>query len=211
MRLGLLGPLLGPSPEDDAPLEQALRFLLHDVAVDRAIYLGIDPALDRVVHRWAAGLVGGDPGDAALFSRAAAQCATASADEIAAFLEAERERRTLKVFESLPGDGTRVIELLGDKVVVMIYDKAHFDEEDILPASVLVFGKSDEPVIKQVGSRWFLSPGSFKTAGVMTLEDSEEGIQLAVFDESGKEIERQLLRVGRGAKLKVSGAAGADS
>jgi hypothetical protein len=207
MRLGLLG----PSPENDAPLEQAARFLLHELAVDRAIYLGIDPALDRVVHRWAERLVEGDPGDAALFSRAAARCAVATAQEIEAFLEAERERRTLKVFESLPGDGTRVIELLGDKVVVMIYDKAHFDEEDILPASVLVFGKSEEPVVKQVGSRWFLAPGSFMGGGVMTLEDSEEGIRLAMFDEHLKEQGQELLRVGRGAKLKVSGAAGADS
>src|SRR5262245_32974476 len=125
MRLGLLG----PSPEDDAPLEQAARFLLQDIAVDRAIYLGIDPALDRVVHRWAERLVDGDPADSALFSRAAARCAVATAEQIEAFLEAERERRTLKVFESLPGDGTRVIELLGDKVVVMIYDKAHLDRK----------------------------------------------------------------------------------
>jgi hypothetical protein len=202
MRLGLLGPVR----EAEAALERGVRFLFQDVAVDRAIYLGVDAALDRVVRRWAEELVGGDPDEHAVFRRAAERCSRASAGEIDAFLEAERKRRALKVFESLPGDGTRVIELLNGKVVVMIYDKAHLDEEDILPASVLVFGKSDTPLVKQIGSRWFLSPGPLTESGVMTLEDHEDGIHAALFDPSGNELKRELLVGARGAKLKVSGA-----
>lgn len=205
MRLGLLG----PAPENDAALERGARFLLHDVGVDRAIYLGIDPVLDRVVHSWAARVVGGDPDDAAVWSRAALQCARGTPEQIEAFLEAERERRSLQIFESLPDAGTRVIELLGGKVVVMIYDKAHLDEEDILPASVLVFGKSDEPLVKQVGSRWFLSPGGFGRGGIMTLEDHDDVIHVTSFDVDGRELDRQQLRSTRGPKLKVSGAGGA--
>jgi hypothetical protein len=205
MRLGLLAPA---NQHEDA-LERGARFLLEDIGVDRAIYLGIDAGLDGVVRRWAERVVGGDPDDAALYSRAAERCARASSAEIEAFLGAERERRALKVFESLPGDGTRVIELLNGKVVVMIYDKAHLDEEDILSASLLIFGKSDTPLVKQIGSRWFLSPGSFESAGVMTLEDHVDGIHVTLFDRDGVELSRQLILASRNAKLKVSGASGA--
>lgn len=134
-------------------------------------------------------------------------CASASPAQIDAFLSAEHERRALKVFQSLPGDGTRVIELLNGKVVVMIYDKAHLDEEDILSASVLVFGKSDAAMVKQIGSRWFLSPGPVE-AGVMTLEDQDDGIHVVRFDGVGRELSRELLLGARATKLKVKSASG---
>jgi len=200
MRLGLLG----PAQDHEHALERAARFLRQDIAVERAIYLGIDSTLDRVVRRWAEQLVGGDPDESASWSRAAERCARASHQAIDAFLDAERERRGLKVFESLPGDGTRVIEILNGKVAVMIYDKADLDEEDILPASVLVFGKSRDPLVKQVGSRWFLSPGSFDSGGVMTLEDHEDGIHLTLFDPDCREQRRELLIAARGTKLMVT-------
>ena len=64
-----------------------------------SIYLGVDAALDSVVRSWAEKLVGGDPGDPALWRRAADQCASASAAQIDAFLSAEQERRALKLFQ----------------------------------------------------------------------------------------------------------------
>lgn len=200
MRLGLLG----PAQNHEAALERAARFLRHDIAVDRAIYLGIDAALDQVIRRWAERLVSGDPEERALWSRAAERCSRASFQEIDAFLDGERQRRGLKVFQSLPGDGTRVIEILNGKVAVMIYDKSDLDEEDILPASLLVFGKSREPLVKQVGSRWFVSPGSFGNGGTMTLEDHEDGIHLTLFDRDCKELGRELLIAARATKLKVT-------
>ena len=200
MRLGLLG----PARNQDAALERAARFLRQDIAVDRAIYLGVDAAMDGVIRRWAEELVGGDPADSALWRRAAERCVGATPRQIDEFLEAERERRGLKVFQSLPGDGTRVIEILNGKVAVMIYDKADLDEEDILPASLLVFGKSQEPLVKQVGSRWFLSPGSFGDAGILILEDHEDGIHLTQFDGACREQARELLLASRTPKLKVT-------
>jgi hypothetical protein len=203
MRLGLLG----PAGARESDLARGARFLYEDAEVDRAIYLGVDAALDSVVRSWAEKLVGGDPGDPALWRRAAERCVSASPVQIDAFLSAEQERRGLELFQSLPGDGTRVIELLNGKVVVMIYDKAHLDEEDILSASVLVFGKSDAPLVKQIGTRWFLSPGPVE-GGVMTLEDQEDGIHVARFDGAGRELSRELLLGARATKLKVKSASG---
>jgi hypothetical protein len=202
MRLGLLG----PAEDREEALERAVEFLFQDVAVDRAVYLGIDHALDRVVRNWAERLVGADPDDSAIWKRAVRACASATPQEIDSFLVAERERRALSVFESLPGDGKCVIELLNGKIAVMTHDKADFDEEDILPASLLVFGKSVQPLVKQVGSRWFLAPGHLGDFGVMTLEDHDDGIHLTLFDSAGREVRRERLIATRQAKLRVSGA-----
>jgi hypothetical protein len=200
MRLGVLGPAI----DHEADLDAAAHFLLHEVGADRAVYLGIDGMLDRVVRRWAEQLVGAAPDDAALWSRAAERCLTADATQIDRFLEAERERRSLKIFESLPGDDTRAIEILNGRVAVMIYDKARLDEEDIAAASLLVFGKSNAPLVEQIGSRWFLSPGPFSGGGVLVLEDRDEGIHLTLFDARGREQARERLTAERPAKPELA-------
>ena len=103
----------------------------------------------------------------------------------------------------LPGVGSRSVELLNGKVVVLIYDKAHLDEEDIVAASLLVFGKSSEVMLKQVGPRWFLSPGN---QGAMILEDRDDGIHLSVYSPDLQELKSQSLELGRGTRMRVQGA-----
>lgn len=205
MRLALLGPAEG---QVDA-LGAAARFVLDTRRVDRAVYLGVDGALDAVVSSWAVDLVGEDPSEERVFSRAVRHSLRAGPEEIDRYIEAERARARLRSFESLPEVDTRVIEMLGGALVVMIYDKALLDEEDMLPARILVFGKSRASVVKQVGQRWFLSPGSFAPAGdggLMTLEDLDEGVFLTCYDKALGEIRTERIAVPRGAKLKVSGA-----
>lgn len=201
MRLGLLG----PAHEREDALEDAVEFLLREAGVDRAVYLGVDRALDAVIHRRAERLVGAAPDDASLWQRATDRCARATPAEIDAYLGAERERRALSIFESLPDDGTRLIELLDGKVLVMIHDKGKLDEDDILPASLIAFGRSRQPLVRQVGSRWFLSPGSLEDFGIMTLEDSDDGIHLALFDRTRQEVRRERLLAARGARVRVAG------
>ena len=201
MQLGLLGPSIG----HDQALERAAEFLHKERGVDRAIYLGVDNSLDKIVRGWAQRLVGTDPGQSALWQRATERCLSADAEKIEAFIRSERECQRLKVFESLPGESTRAIELLNGKVAVLIYDKAYLDEEDILPATLLVFGKSEEALVKRVGRRWFISPGSFDRAGVMILDDHDSGIHLTLFDRELKETERSRLSTSRGVRLRVSG------
>ena len=202
MQLGLLGPSSG----HDQALERAAEFLHKERGVDRALYLGVDNCLDRIVSGWAAKLVGADPDQSALWTRVTEQCLHGSAEQIEGFIERERERQRLKVFESLPGESTRAIELLNGKVAVLIYDKAYLDEEDILPATLLVFGKSREALVRRVGRRWFVSPGSFSEAGVMIVDDHDNGIHVTHFDRQLKEKKRLRLSTSRGVRLRVSGA-----
>lgn len=201
MQLGLLGPSMG----HDQALERAAEFLHKERRVDRVVYLGVDNSLETIVRRWAERLVGADPQQSAIWTRATERCLTGTADEIEHFIASERERQSLKLFESLPGETTRAIELLNGKVAVLIYDKAYLDEEDILPATLLVFGKSHEALVKRVGRRWFVSPGSFADAGLMVLDDHDGGIHLTTFDKQLKEKQRSRLSTSRGVRLRVSG------
>ncbi len=199
MRLGLLGPADG----DLVALRRTAQHLLDEQAIDRAVYLGKDRALDDVVAEWAGDLVGADPTDDALWHRAAQVCAGGSSDQIREFLKAESGRQRLARFEVLPGVGSRSVELMNGKLVVLIYDKAHLDEEDIVAASLLVFGKSPSLMLKQVGPRWFISPGAH---GALVLEDLDDGIQVTAYDRDLKQVEAVTLELARGTRMRVQGA-----
>jgi hypothetical protein len=195
--------LLGPAEGHIAALEAAARFVASTKSVDRAVYLGVDGALDAIVKGWAADLVGENPSEQGVWRRAVRACLRADAPAIDRYLEAERGRRELRIFESLPDAETRVVEMLGGALAVLIHDKGHLNEEDMLPARLLLFGKSKPAVVKQVGQRWFVSPGSFEEAGIMMLDDTDDGILLTQFDGACREVRTEKLSTNRATKLKV--------
>jgi hypothetical protein len=204
MRIGLLG----PSDGDVAALGRASEFVLNSARVQRAIYLGVDGALDRAVAAWARKLVGGvDPSDDAAWRRAVDTALDGTAAEIDRFVAQERARHRLRALEALPDAFSRTMEMVGDRVAVLIHDKAALDEEDILAASILVFGKSDTPLIKKVGSRWFVSPGPLgaQGGGIAVLEDDGAEVVLTFYDLGGRETAREILSIARATKMHVQG------
>lgn len=202
MRLGILGPALGDLPA----LARGAQHLLDSAQVDRVIYVGNDDALDRVVASWARSIAGANPSDAALFDRAADRCAHGSAADIDEFVAGERALRRLRVLMSVP-PGHRSIEILDRHVVLFVYDKATLDTEDIGAAHVLVFGRSDEPLIRRVGSRTFVAPGPVGgAAGLVILQDGASGLQIEVRAVEGSVVAADVHVLGTGAgKLKVQG------
>ncbi|HVU05105.1 MAG TPA: hypothetical protein VHE30_25320 [Polyangiaceae bacterium] len=199
MRLALLGPAEGRT---DA-LEAAAHYVLSARNVDRAVYLGVDGALDALIGRLASELVGENPSAEAVWGRSVRACLHADSGTIDRYLEAERQRAALRLFESLPDAETRAVEMLGGALILMIHDKAQLNEEDMLPARLLLFGKSKTPVIKQVGQRWFLSPGELGDAGLMLLDDDDDGILLTQCDARGTVLRQERLAMSRGTKLRV--------
>ena len=204
MRLGLLGPAEG----DVQGLGRAAEFLLTTAKVSRAVYLGVDPSLDKAVAAWARRLVGDDPSDDAAWKRAAEIALTGTPGEIDHFVAIERARMRLKALETLPHGG-RTIEMVGDRVAILIHDKAQLDEEDILAANLLVFGRSAEPLVKKIGTRWFVSPGQLGTkgGGIAILDDEEPEVVCTVYDGHGKQTARETLTVARATKIRVQGGA----
>ncbi len=203
MRLGLLGPSKG----NPATLGRAAEFILEVAHVDRAVYLGDDGALDSAVTRWAERLVGPDPSDDGAFRRAAVLALGGTAPDIDKFIVAERARLRLRSLESLPRGAARTIEMIGDRVAVLIHDKANLDEEDILSANILVYGKSAEPLVKKIGARWFVSPGMMGCpgGGVAVIEDKDESIIAEIFDDTGARKHTESLDVTRKTTTRVQG------
>lgn len=208
MRLGVIG----PCNEDLVALATAAQVLVDRARVERVLYLGKDDALDRVVEAWAAEIVGANPDEAVLFARAAVACVKASAEEIDAFVASERARRRLRIYSTVPAPPGRTVELFDGRIAVFVYDKATLDEDDIAGASLMVFGRSDRPLVHRVGSRTFISPGPLGQPGgsVVVLDDeSEPGIRIDMLDLEGNVVstERIESRAPRAAgKLKVQGA-----
>jgi hypothetical protein len=205
MRLGLLG----PAGTDVGALGRAAEFLLNGARVHRAIYLGNDGALDRAVAAWARKLVGDDPSDDGAWRRAADIALSGSAEQLDKFVATERARLRLKSLEALPEEISRTIEMVGDRVAVLIHDKAMLDEEDILAANLLFFGKSDGPLIRKIGARWFVTPGPIgcEGGGIAVLDDEKDDITITIYDSSGKATQKEALSVQRATKMRVQGDA----
>jgi hypothetical protein len=203
MRLGLLG----PAGTDVGALGRAAEFLLNGARVHRAIYLGNDGALDRAVAAWARKLVGDDPSDDGAWKRAAEIALEGSAEQLDKFVSTERARLRLKSLEALPEEISRTIEMVGDRVAVLIHDKALLDEEDILAANLLFFGKSDGPLIRKIGARWFVTPGPIgcEGGGIAVLDDEKDDITITIYDSTGKPTQKEALSVSRAPKMRVQG------
>lgn len=203
MRVGILG------PTDDAQvLREACQFLLGDAGVDQAIYLGTNDAVDRVVSEWSAETMGdGNTGDAehAFLDRAKRLALDGSGAQIRALLEADAQLRRLRALHRLPPPPARAIEMIEDRMVVAVHDKAVLDEEDIANAHVIVYGKSQEPVFKRFGPRCFFSPGPLDSRKVGILEVHGDGrTTVGLYEPSGAPLWREALQ-GRTAKIMVSG------
>lgn len=200
MRIAFLGPCDG----DVGALARAARSALVELGIDRAIYLGTDDALDAVAFAWAEMLGALDPLEARV-----ADLVEADADTIDAALVAERLRTRLSSLHAVAGPGLRAIEILHDRVLLLVDDKRELDEEDLLPASFIVFGKG-EPLIRRVGSRVFFCPGSpaRRSEGLLVLDEGQgAGTVLATLhDIDGAVVSRELLDTARSVKMKVQGA-----
>ncbi|MRG91761.1 hypothetical protein [Polyangium spumosum] len=205
MRLGILG----PANRDLPALGRAARLLLDEVEVDKLIYLSDDGALDLVAKAWGYRLVDANPGEDFTFARAALRCARATPEEIDAFVAAERTRLGLRALTSIPSRQLRSIELLDGRVAVFVYDKGILDQDDIAAASLLVYGRSQEPTMKRIGSRMFLSPGPIGApgGGMGVLEEVPSGgVRVEIRNTSGAVTAEDVLGGGPslpGIKMRV--------
>jgi hypothetical protein len=198
--------LLGPSDGDTAALARATVAALDRLEADRVVYLAADGALDAVAAAWAE-LIGAErPLDERV-----AHLLDGAAAAVSAEVERERARRRLERLHALPAAGSRTLELLYDRVVLLVDDKSVLDEEDLLPASIIVFGRGD-PTVRRVGTRVFLAPGHVtkRDQGILLLEEVVGGtpaIRATFCDVDGNERHRENIDAQRAARLRVHGAA----
>ncbi|MGF1465721.1 MAG: hypothetical protein ACFCGT_06275 [Sandaracinaceae bacterium] len=201
MRLGLLGPSQG----DEDAIRDAVEFLLGDAEVDEALYLGEDDgALERVLSAVAKDLFGGPPSDDTFLDRAAELGARGTPEQIDALLEADASLRRLATIRKLPPSPTRAVEMLADRIMLAVHDKAVLDEEDIANAHLIVYGRSEQASLRRFGPRAFLTPGPLTARKVLLIDVEEQGLlTVSLFETTGLPVWRET--VGRKtARVQVS-------
>jgi hypothetical protein len=198
MRIGLMGPAEG----DEGAFRESAEFLLGDAAVDKVIYLGQDDVASRVAEAWAREIAG--EGGLTFEDRAAALAVSGSPDAIASLLRADVQVRRLAGICTLPSGPARAIEMLDDRIVLLVHDKSVLDEEDIANASVVVYGLGKEMLLKRFGHRYFFTPGPLRAQKVGVLEREDDGrIAVAGYDPKGAPLFREVL-AGKSVKLTVA-------
>jgi hypothetical protein len=190
MRLGLLGPAAGALDM----LRESVEFLVGDAAVDQVIYLGNDDAIERVLAAWAEELFGGEPSEDAFLERVAALAPRGEAGELERLLTADAAVQRLGAVRCLPPPPARAVEMLGDRIVLLVHDKAHLDEDDIANANLVVYGRSPAADLKRFGHRYFFTPGPMREGriGVVDLEDDGR-IAVSLYDPGGVPHLREIL------------------
>ena len=171
------------------------------------VYLGVDGALDDVVEGWLEHLGAAAPLSLRLRMEPVVDGdATAIDEEIAR----EEARLRLQRLHALPAEQSRAIEMVHDRLLLMIDDKTLLDEEDLLPASIIVFGRGD-PATRRVGSRVFLCPGmpTKRVEGMLLLDEgigTTSGLTVMHCDVDGNVVQREFIEATKSLKLRVQGA-----
>lgn len=186
MRIGLLGPT-----DDEAAFREAALFLLGDAEADQVVFLGDGETAERAIATWSREL-GSDP-EIAFLDRAAALAARGTPDQLLALLEKDAELTRLAAIRKLPPPPARAVEMVDDRMVLFVYDKAILDEEDIANAHLIVYGKASESDLRRFGRRAFFTPGPLAGGRVGVLESSEDGVTIALYDLGGVPLWREAL------------------
>jgi hypothetical protein len=195
MRIGLVG----PAEEDPALLREAGEFLLGDCGVEQAFYLGLPATLDKVLAHWRAEVSRGVSDEEAFLTQALELALGSESSAIRALLARDQERQRLSALRAVPAPPARAVELFDDKVVLFVHDKAQLDQEDIVNAFLIVYGRSKQGAMHRFGPRTFFTPGPLKQGRVAVLERDPEGhLVIASFDpRTGEPRGRELLPVRR--------------
>lgn len=172
MRIGLIGPAAGNA----TLLREAAEFLLSDCEVDQAIYLGEDDAAQQVARIWGEEIMGGDASEEGFLQEAKRLAIQGDPDQLELLLERDAQRRRLAALRQVPAAPARAVEVMEDRVLLFVHDKATLDEDDIANASLIVYGKSREPALHRFGPRAFYTPGPLSYCTVAVIEWREDAV-----------------------------------
>ena len=196
MRLGFIG----PANTDTPALEQAAKLLICDLEVDAVVYLDEDQALRDFI----ASHESGDQ-EESVEHQVAEVAATGSAEDIEEVLRRLRGARYLGKLRIAPPAPRRAMEMLDDRIVIIVRNKSTIGEEDVINSNVVVYGDATSLMFKRFGPRCFFSPGPLELGHVGLLDDRSEagGVVLKAVDLTGDLVWSEPIQ-GRGAKMMVA-------
>lgn len=194
MRIGLIG----PAGDADALLSAAIRLLVLEFGVDQVVYLGSDGAIDRLAAAFTQ-RIGGSFDD-----RVLVLAQSGDAAELRDLLAAEAELARLGTLRVLPPAPSRTLEMIDDRFLLFVHDKATLEEDDIANAQVIVYAQSPRCLYRRFGPRAFFTPGMLSEGQVGMLETDVDGrLTITAHTMDGSCVLSEML-VGRSPKLSVS-------
>jgi hypothetical protein len=106
-----------------------------------------------------------------------------------------------------PNIPRKQLDMLGDALCCLVYDKNDLTRDDLLNATLFIHGKELEPKVVQIGPRYFVTPGRLAGAAEQTcglLEKVDRNLRFTAFRLDGAVVlEPQEIQLGRGSKLSV--------
>lgn len=186
MRIGVVG----PAEDDEEGFREAVSFLLADAEADQVVYLGAGEFIERAIASWAREL-GGEDAEGAFLRRAVELTTEGTPEAIEALLEIDASLARLGQIRKLPEPPARAVEMMDDRMVLFVHDKAILDEEDIANAQLIVYGRGSESDLRRFGRRTFFTPGPLKQGRVGVLETSGDGVTVSLYDLSGVPVWRE--------------------
>lgn len=201
-RLGFIGPVANDGGSQY--LERAAGLLLDDHGASRAIYLGDQRTFEETVASLASQLVGTQPTDDAIWQRAKQLVDSGPPGDIDEFVRREHARNRLRALERLADGAPCTIEIVGRSIAVVVHDKSVLDEEDIFSADIVIYGHADAPLVRRIGTRWFITPGPLGPAGGLCLfDEADDQAHVTILTTNGETVESKALPRGRTNKLRV--------
>ena len=196
MRFGFIG----PAKTDSSLLEQAVELLITRFEADAIVYLAADRALRDFVRSHQR-----DEGAPSFEQQVARVAATGSPAEIQEVVRLLRGARHLDKLRVLPDPPAKAIEMLDDRIILLVREKSSIGEEDVINSTVVIYGNANELAFKRYGPRCFFSPGPLARGHVGMLDDLAEGggVTLRAVGLDGEESLAEGIQ-GRGAKMKVA-------
>jgi len=196
MRFGFIG----PANTDASALERAAKLLVVEYEVDQLIYLGEDDALREFVATHES-----EKDAPSVEQQVARVAATGTPSDIEDVLRRLRGTRYLEKLRVAPRPPTRAMEMLDDRIVLIVRNKAVVGEEDVMNSNVVIYGDAVELMFKRFGPRCFFSPGPLEGGYLGILDDQPEagGVELKAIHVGG-EIRWAEPIQGRGAKIMVA-------
>jgi hypothetical protein len=183
-----------------AALERAAKLLICELEADTVVYLGEDDALRQFIATHT-----NDDGEEPIEQQVAEVAATGSPDQIQEVLRRLRGARYLGKLRVVPAPPIRAMEMLDDRIVLIVRNKSTIGEEDVINSNLVVYGDGNELMFKRFGPRCFFSPGPLDDGHVGLVDDQSEtgGVVLEAIDMNGDLRWREPIQ-GRGAKVMVA-------
>jgi hypothetical protein len=97
-------------------------------------------------------------------------------------------------------------DMVGERIAILVHDKADLKREDIEPATFLFHGNSAAPAVVQIGQRFFVTPGSLagtSAPGFGLVQTGEKGFEFVALSLDGGETKRVTMALATRRNLTV--------